>query len=449
MIRYELAHLKKNVKNRRLSKLSFLKTPASKSFMKVRIYSPFLPFPITEGAYRVIYDQVFSLTSLGHEVELVTWKDSEGSFQTKRAHWARQGNLPVIKRLSLPKEPSRWGRVLSSFFVEEASPELFYYPRIQAHSLRSLGRCDLAIYHYSFAYHWLKTPNLLPEESKRVVHFHNLESDLFVLRSEDSRWPLRWMDLKNAKKLRAHEEQLASLVQELWFLSPVDQKRWETQHGWIKEGLAQERKDAVASPVVRERSVKVKLIPPTYTAEISKWMNSVQAEAHGNAQGLNLGFVGGMRFKPNQDSAEWIMKQLVPELEKRHFQGRILILGSGAQDFFKAELLPSWVEILPEGTEMTEFLKRLSWMLVPHVSGSGVRIKLLDALAQKIPVFATKEAVERLHPEIQKSPLIFSSSSASEWADRVVSEEPFESRLKWKDLSFPEAMRGDRVYQNV
>jgi len=396
--------------------------------MKVRIYSPFLPYPVTEGAFRVIFDQVFTLLSLKHEVELVTWKDGDEAYQKKITQWIKLGALPEVRRLAMTSEDTQLKRVWLSLVSDVASPEVFYYPPLQSDTLETLGSCDLAIYHYSFAHHWLKQKDLLPNETKRVVHFHNLESELFDLRAKTSPFYTRAIHRNNARTLQSHEADLGQWVDELWFVSPVDAARWKFFGG---------------------QQDKVRLIPPTYTFEISNWRPQVLPDLQGVTDHNLLGFIGGMKFKPNQESALWIIDQLLPELDRKGFQGKILMLGHGAQEFFRSRELSSRFEILPENTDLSDFFSRLSWMLVPHVSGSGVRIKLLDALAQKIPVLATPEAVERLHPDLQHSPLIVSSSDPKVWADRIISEKPFESRLRYRDLPFADAMRGEVVYQRV
>ena len=402
--------------------------------MKIRIYSPFLPYPVTEGAYRVIFDQVVSLLTLRHEVELVTWKDEDEAYQRKLNQWVMNGFVPKIRRLNLSRKDSPLRRVLTSTLTDTASPELFYYPPVSEQVFSGFDPCDLAIYHYGFAHHWLKQGlkqglkqrNFLPKEAKRVVYFHNLESELFELRAKTSPPFVRFIHRNNARILQRHERDLASLVDELWFISPVDLKRWMT---------------------LGDAQAQVQLVPPTYTSEILNWHSDGMLEHPGEQAMAYLGFVGGVGFKPNQQSILWILKELVPELERKGFKGRILVLGKGTEAFFRERRCPSMVEVLPESTSLAEFFSKLSWMLVPHVSGSGVRIKLLDALARKIPVLATPEAVERLHPELQQSPLIFSSSDPGAWADQVVLEKAFQSRLKFKDLPFAEALRGEKVYE--
>src|SRR4051794_19287772 len=115
--------------------------------MKIRIYSPEYPFPMTEGAHQVIGDQIRTLLALGHEVELVIWKSPA----------PKQPFFEKLKLVCLhsPKRIPRPLRILSSFVKPDASPELYYYPP-ELDERAKLGEVDLAIYHYSFAYAWLR-----------------------------------------------------------------------------------------------------------------------------------------------------------------------------------------------------------------------------------------------------------------------------------------------------
>ena len=471
--------------------------------MKVRIYSPFLPYPVTEGAYRVIFDQAFSLLALGHDVELVTWKNSPGEFKSRaglwktwrktsgnawdksgakaKAHEKADGETHGRKlqfRYLGPHTDSRTLRILSSCWGNEASPESFYYPKAVLNRLKALLPCDLAIYHYSFAHLWLKFPELLPLEKRRVVHFHNLESDLSFLQLQNLRtlpkvlpkalpkvlpkalpkvWGAAlatvlqcWIHRKNFEKLKIHETELSGLSQELWFLSPVDLAKFQTLENLSGQAI-------------------LRLIPPTFSAEISRWSPQ---EAVVTAQQTVLGFIGGFDFQPTIDSAKWILNRLVPALEEAGFKGKVQIAGRGAQamiptlsthlkaypDNLKAypegksphpEGRSPMVEVLPDSFDVDVFFAGLSWMLVPHLTGSGVRIKLLDALSKKIPVMATPSAVERLHPELHEYPLILSSDDPVFWANQALLETPQGTRLKYHDLAFPQAMSGMEIYRDV
>ncbi|MEO7162942.1 MAG: hypothetical protein ABI041_08485, partial [Bdellovibrionia bacterium] len=274
----------------------------------------------------------------------------------------------------------------------------------------------------------------------RVVHFHNLESELSFLQLQNSdalpQAFQRWVHRKNFEKLKIHEAELVELGRELWFLSPVDMAKFQRERGQVGR---------------QPECALLRLVPPTFSAEISKWPGQVK----GNTKHTILGLIGGFDFQPNIDSAKWILDHLVPALEKSGFKGKVQIAGRSAQSMistiFKThpQSKSPILEVLPDGFDVDVFFAGLSWMLVPHLSGSGVRIKLLDALSKKIPVMATPSAVERLHPELHEYPLIFSSDDPTLWANRALGETPQGTRLKYQDLAFPQAMCGTEIYRDV
>lgn len=391
---------------------------------RIRIYSPLMPYPVDQGAFRVIFDQTLSLLEMGHSVELVSWKDSPAQFEEKAAAWRKRWPAPELRRLdSRPR--GRLTRVVGSLFSAMASAEAFYYPDDALILCNGLGECDLAIYHYSFAHAWLSRPSLLAPERRRAVHLHNLESDLFSLRARASTGLARYIHAQNSRKLAAHERHLASLCDELWFLSPLDL----AQYG--DTGRAKKR-----------------LIPPTYTCERSRWVQDASTSMDPRSVPV-LGFIGGFDFQPNIDSLLWITQQLAPELDRAGFKGKIRVAGRGAERVLGGATRPANLEVLPERFDVDEFFSELSWMLVPHVSGSGVRIKMLDAFVRKIPILATTAAVARIHPELQTHPLIFASDQPSEWVARVMAGGAVDARRACLDLPFPKALLGTDVYRGI
>ncbi len=402
--------------------------------MKIRIYTPFFPYPVTEGAFQVIADQISSFVRLHHQVEIITWKDSITEFKKRYTLWQNEEysemhTRPIVHYFPIPQKGRGW-RVVHSLFSPFASVELYYYPNLILKQIQTLTDCDLAIYHHSFSYVWLQQPEHLPTETKRVVHFHNLENELFYLRAHKSSRLTRWVHLKNAQKLRAHELQLSQLCHELWFLSPVDQFRY-TQ--------SQPPSSILASLYLR---------PPTYSPSKTREINQLFCQKKLMSETPILGFIGRFHFGPNQDSAQWIYDQLIPALTVVQFQGKIQMAGKGAQAWQMANTPLQWLECLPDDFHLESFFQNLSWMLVPHLSGSGVRIKLLDALCRNIPVLTTPESVERLHPQLQTHPLIFSSWDPMQWAQRIIFEKAFETRKKYRHLTLPAAMNGEEIYRD-
>jgi glycosyltransferase involved in cell wall biosynthesis len=449
--------------------------------MKIRIYTPFFPLPCTEGAFQIIADQIQSFYRCGHWVEVVVILDSVWNAQKKLRSILDKDQDPYLYALLSPSSGSvcfrflqeslqntaieaytletllskplaqaphlnrlsRLRRVASSLFSRFASPEIYYYP---LEPLADLGRrlsetVDWAIYHYSFSYAWLaqaakqNSPSpITRHEIKKAVFFHNLESDLATLRASSTQLPIpRWIHQLNAKKLKSHELALAKITNELWFISPKDQIQY-----------LERLNPSAASPVPI-----IRLTPPTYPSSLrEKRTQGFQKFCKANPNHpVVLGFIGGMDFQPNSDSAQWILNELAPELTKNGFKGKILIVGKNPSSQLLEEAKAfSFVEILGFVEKIETFWEQISLMLVPHISGSGVRMKLLEALASGIPVLANRQAIERIHTDLQSSPLIHPCESLENWVGIILKEKPFFSRKLAQTVPTSKPLEGQAVY---
>lgn len=400
--------------------------------MKVRIYSPFFPFPVTEGAFQVIFDQALGFARY-HDVELIVWKDSPEQVARKAQTDIASIFGPKLKLIcwgnsSSKKEPQtrRAIRLLKSFLTKDSSPGLFYYPR-EFDRRSELGESDLAIYHYTFAWSWLRK-SIHPLEKRKVVYFHNIESDLFDYRADcEPIWPLKTIHRLNARKLRHHERDLASYVDEYWHISQKDLIDIEKR-----------------MPQLQVRHI---FKCPTYhDAFFEIRSQSFLRKASTHAKPV-IGFIGGLDFDVNRASLDWILTHVCPHLEKMGFQGRFSVVGKHAPDHLLEKGRKfHFFEYLGFVPDLSAFWDTLSLMLVPHVAGSGVRIKLLDSLASGIPVLANDKAVERIHPELLKSPYLKVSSDPIQWAQIIMELKGQELRQSLQTHGLDTAHRFETVY---
>jgi glycosyltransferase involved in cell wall biosynthesis len=389
--------------------------------MKIRVYSPYFPYPVSEGAHQVIFDQVRFL-GLYHDVEIVTWK-SRGELVTlfpfsKNVKWIDWSKKSKEYEIEVQHEGlfGRFFRVFKSVVSKDASPELFYYSP-SSDQRRGLGSCDLAIYHYSFSHSWLKRLRMTTEK-KVVVYFHNLESNVFLDRAKAELNPLKKIvHLMNAKKLQKNEDALAVIADEIWQISDVDLKDYASRKH--------------TKPPMQS------LRPPTFDPDF--FSGKVR---HTNDKPV-LGFLGGLDFQPNLESLDWILTHLAPILREQNFAGKIVSVGKNAPEWIlkKGSEFPFY-EHLGFVSDLENFWSHLSAMLIPHVTGSGVRVKLLESLARGIPVMCNKAALERIHPELQKSLLLFVSEDPKEWSKKTLALSAAEK------ITTPKALTGDYIYKD-
>jgi GT2 family glycosyltransferase/glycosyltransferase involved in cell wall biosynthesis len=107
-------------------------------------------------------------------------------------------------------------------------------------------------------------------------------------------------------------------------------------------------------------------------------------------------FVGNFRHPPNQEALSWFIREVWPAILEKRRQTRLLVVGAQASPTFAASVAGPGVEFFGEVEDIREPLSRYSVFLAPILTGSGVRVKLLEAFAAGIPVVSTPLGAEGL-----------------------------------------------------
>ncbi|MBX3017657.1 MAG: glycosyltransferase [Bdellovibrionaceae bacterium] len=379
-----------------------------------------------------MFDQIRSLAQW-HDVELVTWKESADRISRKtQLSDPFQGKVKVVSWGE--DETSREGigkrtlRTLNSLFSAAPSPADFYYPRSLDHR-QELSEVDLAIYHYTYAWNWLSSRDNVREKT-RVLHFHNIESDLYRLRAENEKiGPFRVIHRMNARKLTDIERILPNLVDECWYVSAKDASDFQTRLG---------------HPAACQR-----VRPPSYDPArlLQRQRRFVEDLDQSRRMGSVLGFVGTLDFAPNILSLEWILDRLGPELLRRGWSGTLRVVGRNPSPEMREKLKQyPFVEYLGFLTDMEDFWSSLSAFLIPHIEGSGVRVKLLDAVASGIPTLANSAAVERVDKALIGSSLLWVSDDPQDWVRRILSIDGHQERKLLAMKPLEQVLDGNFIY---
>jgi GT2 family glycosyltransferase/glycosyltransferase involved in cell wall biosynthesis len=115
-------------------------------------------------------------------------------------------------------------------------------------------------------------------------------------------------------------------------------------------------------------------------------------------------FLGSFRHEPNVVALDWFVNEVLPRIAARQRQARrpearLVVVGSDApQRHPYADRAPA-VEIRGFVDDVREPLSRYAVFVCPVRSGSGVRVKLLEAFASGIPVVSTRIGAEGLARE--------------------------------------------------
>lgn len=138
---------------------------------------------------------------------------------------------------------------------------------------------------------------------------------------------------------------------------------------------------------------------------------------------LKIGFLGTMSWLPNQEGIKWFVQNIWPEVAKTYPNIQCHIAGY--------EMPTSLIErsegnLLIEGPQedAKSFLNECQIVMAPLLSGGGVRIKILEAMAIGKPVIATPIGFEGIPAENRKNVMKF--ENAKEFLEHlaVIQEHP-------------------------
>jgi GT2 family glycosyltransferase/glycosyltransferase involved in cell wall biosynthesis len=110
---------------------------------------------------------------------------------------------------------------------------------------------------------------------------------------------------------------------------------------------------------------------------------------------LTLLFLGSFRHLPNQEALTWFLREVFPKVRAEEPRARLAIIGSdppARHSLPEAEA----IDLIGFVDDVREPLKRYALFVCPILSGSGVRVKLLEAFAAGIPVVSTRLGAEGL-----------------------------------------------------
>lgn len=128
-------------------------------------------------------------------------------------------------------------------------------------------------------------------------------------------------------------------------------------------------------------------------------------------------FLGNFRHTPNLEALDWFVSKVLPLVLSGEPRARLIVAGS---EMPPRNLLPAAdaIELIGFVDDVRQPLARYALFICPILSGSGVRVKLLEAFAAGIPVVSTHLGAEGLTD--RDGGICALADSPEEFARRVV-----------------------------
>jgi glycosyltransferase involved in cell wall biosynthesis len=121
-------------------------------------------------------------------------------------------------------------------------------------------------------------------------------------------------------------------------------------------------------------------------------------------------FWGRLDFGPNLQALEWFCRRVWPLVRREVSDAKFTVLGFKPTDTARRLTSADGICLIPDLPDVRDIIRRHSLVVLPFVSGGGIKNKLLEAAALGKPIVCTQLAARGLRSA--NPPLVFASSPA-------------------------------------
>jgi GT2 family glycosyltransferase len=129
-------------------------------------------------------------------------------------------------------------------------------------------------------------------------------------------------------------------------------------------------------------------------------------------------FLGSFRHTPNMEALDWFVRHVFPRVLEQCADARLIVIGSDPPPRHSLPNASNAIELRGFVPDIHEPLARYAVFVCPILSGSGMRVKLLEAFAAGIPVVSTRIGAEGL--ATRDGDICALADDPGEFADRIV-----------------------------
>jgi glycosyltransferase involved in cell wall biosynthesis len=173
-------------------------------------------------------------------------------------------------------------------------------------------------------------------------------------------------------------------------LDSIDAARWRR--------LQARAADATAAAIVCTEADRVAVARPKVRIVPNGYARPPAPVGHPErpvpASGGVVAFVGLQTYEPNVDASRFLVEQVLPHLRAARPDAEVHLIGRAGPEV--EALAEPGVRVLGEVADLDAALAGADLVAVPVRFGGGTRIKVLEAMAQRIPIVTTSAGCEGL-----------------------------------------------------
>ncbi|MCC7300159.1 MAG: glycosyltransferase [Verrucomicrobia bacterium] len=320
-----------------------------------------LPHAEIAGGHRIIHQRIRYLSAHGYDVGLMTFLNGETEEQINSLR-------PLLKELHTLPHPNR-NIFVRAFhdYLSLSRPAVFWKSYSDdmmkmVGEVAEQGKYDLVIAEFSEMGQYLhKNPYL--SAVKKIISCHRCVTASYEKYKDlgEVKLKLHLKSLPQMRGLQKYEFNMYRSADQIFVLTPQDRF---TMHYYAQD-------------------LAVSVVPSGID------VNYIQALPPVPKEPIIL-LTGFMDDPANEDSVEWFYNHVWPQLSSRHPDVKFYIVGAGVGPRIrKLANKDSRIVVTGEVDDLRPYRNRARVFVSPVRLGSGMRLKVLEAMAGGLPVVST------------------------------------------------------------
>jgi glycosyltransferase involved in cell wall biosynthesis len=345
--------------------------------LKILILTHRVPFPQNGGYPIVVFNTIKGLVNLGHDVSLV-------ALNAKKNHENHRPDDDLLSKINyraydIDIDVSVFDVAVNLFSKTSFNIDRYYDPEFEKLLIRELRNTAYDIIQFEGLLVSLYFSSVRKHSKAKLIYrAHNLENQVWQRLAQQKSDPFKKSYLKmHAKRIKNYELQQLNKFDAIAVFTSQD-KSTMIDYG-------------TKIPIeVLPVGIRLEL----YNADYSK------------TEFPSLFFLGSLDWLPNREGIEWFLDNFYKDLTEGELPVKLYVAGNDIPEKFDDYEALGKIFIQGEVDDALEFVNSKSIMIVPLLSGGGMRVKIVEGMAMQKCIISTSLGAEGINFEDGKNILI-------------------------------------------
>ena len=348
------------------------------------------PYPANDGSSIAIYNMACGFIENNVDLHLIT-------INTKK-HFKADADVPQdfklksnYKSIYKDTDTTAIGAVLNLFSKQSYFVSRFYFKDFETQLIKTLQQTTFDIIQLEGLFMAVYIDVIKKYSNAKVVlRAHNIEHLIWERHLTNEKNPFKkWYIGLQTKRLKQFEINTLNTIEAVISITNFDKAEFE----------------------------KLKSNKPIYTCitgvDVKEYQNKISEVIKPNT----VFYFASMDWLPNQEAVKWFLDNCWDTIHKAVPDAKFIIAGRGMPNNLKQLNKPN-VVIIENVTNGKLFYQQHQLMIVPLLSGSGLRIKIIEGMSYGKPIVSTSVGAEGIHYTDGTNILI--ANEAKQFSQKVI-----------------------------